>query len=178
MTYDDMIIIILWIFRISKISQGQRMNLHEVLVGFLQPQTFRWLGPMEPIPKKNSPLEAWISWSAKRQFWDFMIHVCFLFAGGWYYTCLNATDEEKETSLLIVRMCRFPWISNVNTGMSFSTILWIACVSHVFRLGNVLMPMTQLRWRGSWPSADLISAMILALGMSRLCPGKSPNVQT
>ena len=64
--------------------------------------------------------------------------------------------------------------------MSFSTILWIACVSHVFRLlvGNVIMSMTQLRWRGSWPSADLISAMILALGMSRLCPGKSPNVQT
>ena len=39
-----------------------------------------------------------------------MIHVCFLFAGGWYYTCLIATAEEKETSLLIVRMCRFPWI--------------------------------------------------------------------
>lgn len=50
-------------------------------------------------------------------------------------------------------------------------------VSHVFQLGNVIMSMTQLRWRGSWPSADLISAMI-ALGMSRLCPGKSPKVQT
>ena len=89
-----------------KSPQGQRMNLHEVLVGFLQPQTFRCLGTMEPILKKNTPwkLGKWSKRSVK-SFWDFMIRLCFFVCGGWYYTCLIATDEEKETSLLIVRMC-------------------------------------------------------------------------
>ena len=58
--------------------------------------------------------------------------------------------KEKKPPLLIVSMCRFPWISFVNKGMSFSTILWISCVSYTFLLGNVYiyiynLSMTQLR---------------------------------
>lgn len=137
-----MITIILWIFRslkcwYPKISPRSADEPAWSPRRFFAASDFQMLGNHGAHPKKNTPwkLGKWSKRSVK-SFWDFMIRLCFFVCGGWYYTCLIATDEEKETSLLIVRMCRFPWI---------------------FRLGNVIMSMTQLRWRGSLPSADLIS---------------------